>query len=176
MRTRFVNTHEAILRPTLKLRLQPNNARRLPFQPLGLMAINDFEQVFFGILHRFCAGLICFLIGSRPFPSNSPMNRLETSNSEGQPFLAKIRQLSSKQTFTSIPSHIPWKHVSLPTKLPQTPTPEPPTFFQRVTNFLLRPVTFLDLTKRTPSVCSDIKAMNKKPEKIKDEKKPQQPS
>ena len=56
MRTRLVNTHEAILRPTLKLGLQPNNARRLPFQPLGLMAVDDVEQVFFRILHRF---LLC---------------------------------------------------------------------------------------------------------------------
>jgi hypothetical protein len=56
MRTRLVNTHEAISRPTLKLGLQPNNARRLPFEPLGLMAVNDVEQIFFGILHRF---LLC---------------------------------------------------------------------------------------------------------------------
>jgi hypothetical protein len=51
-----VNTHEAILCPTLKLRLQPNNARRLPIQPLGLMTGNYVEQVFFGILHRFLQG------------------------------------------------------------------------------------------------------------------------
>jgi len=68
------------------------------------------------------------------------------------------------QTFYSISLYLLRKHSFLPTKLPQTPKPAPPTFFQSVVNFLnWSPIFYFDPSifciqlKRTLSFCSDAK-------------------
>ena len=77
-----MNTHEAILRPALKLGLQPDDARRLSFQLPRLMAIDDVQQVFFGILHSASAKTAPPTQEVRPIPVVSPMNRLDRPDSE----------------------------------------------------------------------------------------------